>query len=363
MNLYQKHRPRSLDNIKGHNKIIKELKKRSKEDNFPQVIHLTGGTGTGKTTIARIIAKNILCLEKDDKGNSCEKCSSCVAINSEHILDIYYEFNGSNIGIDEMRDIDNLAQRRSLSKVRRKVIVIDELQELSSNKKAQKNILKVLEQPLKGTYFILGSMDKKKVDKAILNRAVSYNLKSISVEDISICLKEIAEVENINIVEDKEKIDALITVAENSEGSMRTAISYLERLINSDVWAQDDIYTELDIMSEKEVEEITKAILSGDLETISKYPIKEDIFNLLRYKIILLYKLKVNIKLNSWEYRQAKNIETDVSIDVLQKIIESLFDIQKFNYITDSYYNYISIQLTYYVKENSGNRKKRRLEE
>ena len=88
MNLAQKLRPMTFDDVVGHEKTIKELKKRCKEQSFPQVIFLIGNTGTGKTTLQRIIAKSMLCLDKTEEGYGCGICKTCEAIDNEKPLEL-----------------------------------------------------------------------------------------------------------------------------------------------------------------------------------------------------------------------------------------------------------------------------------
>ena len=345
MNLYQKYRPKDFDSVIGHDTVIKELKKRAKGDNFPQVIHITGRTGTGKTTLFRIIGKSILCLNKDKDGNSCNSCETCKAIDEEKISEMYHEYNGSNVGIDEMRTIEDLARMKVLSKSQKRVIVIDELQELSANKKAQKNILKVLERPLKSTYFILGSMDKTKVDKAINDRAVTYILKPLKFEHIAVRLKQIAEAEGVKVDVDKDKIETLLTLAENAKGSMRAGIAYLERAIFSDIWTTDKILEELGILSKEEINSIIEGMLSGDVEKALSHELNEEIIQLVRWKLFIMYKGLCGIKILNWEKGELSGI-SKYSIDKVKKALEAFLDLQRYPYMNNVLINYIVLSIT-----------------
>jgi len=341
-NLYSKYRPLVFSEVFGQEKIVKELEQRCKENTIPFASLMDGFTGSGKTTLAKIVAKNLLCQHKDKLGNSCNKCEHCVGVISEQPTNYYYEYNASNIGIEEMRDIDNLAGMYGLSTAKAKVIVIDELQELSNNQKAMKNILKVLERPMEDVYFILLTMDSSKVPTAIKNRTVQYKLKPHNFEDISKYLYSICQKENIEI-DTSEKADTLIAIAQNSYGSMRTAVSYLERCIYSEIWNKDTLIEELNLISNENLIDVINKILTGDITAVNT-KIDKELLDRIKYILNIVYKHKSGLNLNTYEIGYAKGIKS-CSIEVIENTIATYQDLIKFPYVNNEIIEFTTISL------------------
>jgi DNA polymerase-3 subunit gamma/tau len=347
MNLYNKYRPLSLLQVKGHDKILKDLIKRSKNNDFPQAMLFSGNTGTGKTTLHRIIAKNYLCQNKDKDGNSCNKCDQCISIDQEKQSMSYYEFNCSNIGVEEMRNIEELANTKVLSITKGKVIVLDELQELGKNSKAQKNILKILEKPLKNTLFILGTMDDSKIDKAVKNRCILYRLQDLDYKTILDYLGYVCDEEKI-VLDSLDKANVLVAIANSSKGSMRTAIAILERVIYSEYWTVEEVQKELGIVTNDKMIQIVNGILSGDV-TVFKNEINTDILERINYILNLYYKVLLGVEIEIWKKKELDGI-IKVDIAILENIIKGLNELLKFTY--NPYY------LIEFVLLNSMNKKK-----
>ncbi len=348
-NLFSKYRPHLINEVFGHEKIVKELKKRFKESSIPHAILLSGFTGTGKTTLIRIIAKSILCQNKDAEGNSCNKCEMCQTIDKEKLSNIYFELNASNIGIDDMREIDESAGKRVLGKYTTKIFVIDEMQELSSkNKAAEKNILKILEKPSDNVYFILGTMDASKVSTAIKNRCVHYKLSSLSFQDITKYLEYICKSENIKI-DTTDKAQTLITIAQNSSGSMRTSVSYLERVIYSDIWNANELLKELDIISDTNAIIIINHILNGDIRAF-EYEINEEVLKKIKYLLMLYYKKINGVTLNGWQQGQIREIVCKDKND-LEILFEIINQLSTYPYVYTDLIEYHFLQVVNKIKE------------
>jgi len=346
MNLTIKYRPKKLDEVKGHKKVIKELSKRSKEDNFPQVMMFAGKTGLGKSTLQRIIAKNILCMNKDEIGNCCNQCEVCKTIDYEKLSNYCFEYNASNLGIDDMRLIEEKTMIKNLGKVQRKVFVIDELQELASNKKAQKNILKMLERQYKNVYFILGTMDITKVDKAIRDRSVIYLLHDIETDDIIQELIYICDQEKYEIKEENQA-EMITTIAHSSNGIMRAAISYLERIIYSELKDTDDVEKEIGIITEEKLAKIINGLLAGDISILNTR-IREEIYERLTDKLNVYYKYISGLKINDNILKYLYKFDTDI----VAYTIRRLNDLMNFRYLTTNLIEFIIVDIINYIKEN-----------
>ena len=360
MNFSITYRPLTFNDVVGHEKVIREFLKRAKDRNFPNVILLSGKTGTGKTTIARIIGKTLVCLNYDENGLPCNKCELCIAIQNELMNNYYFEYNGSNIGIDEMRLIESLALSKPLTQAKAKVIVIDELQELSSNKKAQKNILKILERPLKNTYFILTTMDETKVDKAILNRAVKYRLNNLSEKEIGSYLLKICQQEGIDL-SDKNKINTIVSIVQNCDGSVRTAVSILERVIFSEIWNIEDLQKELGIVTQDKIIQIINKLLLGDISVLEN-EINSDVIEKINFNLLLYYKVLSGLEIEPWKINSISGIG-NFNIEKVKYAITKLLDLLNYNYVNQYLIDFMLVDIVNYCKNiNDEPVKRRRLQ-
>ena len=349
--LYNKYRPCSLSEVVGHTSIIKDLMKRSKEGTIPRVMLLAGNTGIGKTTIQRIIAKNILCNDKDEKGNACNVCNICKTVTDEKISNYYFEYNCSNVNIDVSREIAENADIKTFSNAKAKVFILDELQELKKAQAALNNLLKPIEKDYKNVYFILGTMaDTKDIPKAIVNRCTTYKLKPITMEDISKNLYTICNKENIK-VDTEEKVNVLLTIAENSYGSMRQAISYLERVIYSELWTVKEVIQELEIISNSDLIKSINNLFKGKPEAFNiQYSV--DLKDKLRYMLGTMYKSLSGIEVPVWQVQQLQGIDKTITVDKVEYALNKLFELNKYPYVNQEIIDYIMVDIFNYNKSN-----------
>lgn len=344
-NLYQAYRPNTFDKIVGQESILKDLRKRSENNSFAQSMLFEGITGVGKTSLQKIIAKQILCKNKDEKGNSCEVCEFCQTVNEEKISNYYFEKNASNLGIDEVRQLEEIATKKTLSNAQAKVIIIDEFQEIS-NQRAQKNILKLLEMPLKNVYFLIGAMNGEKIDRAIKARCIMYKLQPLQVPEIVKYLMFICKEENV-ILDTIEKKQVLIAIADNCGGSLRKAISDLERIIYSEIWNTQDLITELSIISNENLNEIVNQLLQGDINLLNNR-VTDDILKRIKFILNILYKTENKLELNQWQKQQIVGIKKTSSA-VLEHTISALNELIKFPYLPSDIIEFTLINV---IKEN-----------
>ncbi|MBQ1604399.1 MAG: DNA polymerase III subunit gamma/tau, partial [Lachnospiraceae bacterium] len=222
MALYRKFRPQNFDDVKGQDHIVTALQNQIKADRLGHAYLVTGTRGTGKTTVAKILAKAVNC-ENPVNGSPCNCCPSCQRINEGTSMNVFEIDAASNNGVQNIRDIiDEVAY--APTEGRYKVYIIDEVHMLSTG--AFNAMLKTLEEPPEYVIFILATTEVHKIPITILSRCQRYDFRRISIDTIADRLKELMDKENVP-VEDK----ALRYVAKAGDGSMRDSLSLLDQCI------------------------------------------------------------------------------------------------------------------------------------
>jgi DNA polymerase-3 subunit gamma/tau len=223
--LARKYRSANFDELVGQEHIATTLKRAIESGRIAHAYLFCGTRGTGKTSTARILAKALNCRSTDaPTAEPCGKCDSCLSIARGDDLDVIEIDAASNTGVDNVREIIENAQYRP-SRSRFKVYIIDEVHMLS--KSAFNALLKTLEEPPSHVKFILATTEPEKVLPTILSRCQRYDFRSISSREIAAHLREICKKEKISAEE-----DALALVAKAGAGSMRDALSLLDRLLS-----------------------------------------------------------------------------------------------------------------------------------
>lgn len=216
--LYRKYRPKNFDQVIGQESIVKTLKNAIINNQLNHAYLFTGPRGTGKTSIAKILARTINC-ENSINAIPCEKCVFCTEKDNQ-VSDIIEIDAASNNGVDEIRELKSKINIvPTLGKY--KIYIIDEVHMLTIG--AFNALLKTLEEPPQHVIFILATTEPQKIPVTILSRCQRFDFKKISVSKIEQHLKKIVDMENIN-VED----GVLSELALLSEGCMRDALSLLE---------------------------------------------------------------------------------------------------------------------------------------
>ena len=221
--LYRKYRPSSFSEVSGENEIVKSLKLSLKNKSMAHAYLFSGPRGVGKTTIARLIAKGVNCLNLKETGEPCNECKNCKAINEGRFSDLIEIDAASNRSIDEIRSLKEKINYQPVEGLK-KVYIIDEAHMLT--KEAFNALLKTLEEPPAHVIFILATTELEKILPTIISRCQRYDFKPLDLEEMKSGLEHILKEENLSMTDDVYPV-----IYENSSGSMRDSISILERLI------------------------------------------------------------------------------------------------------------------------------------
>lgn len=222
MALYRKFRPTEFSDVKGQDHIVTTLRNQIKAERIGHAYLFCGTRGTGKTTIAKILAKAVNCEHPVD-GNPCNECEMCKAINRQTSMNVIEIDAASNNGVDNIREIVEEVQY-SPTHGKYKVYIIDEVHMLSTG--AFNALLKTLEEPPSYVIFILATTEAHKIPITILSRCQRYDFKRITIDVIANRLRELTDKEGI---EAEEK--AIRYVAKAADGSLRDGLSLLDQCI------------------------------------------------------------------------------------------------------------------------------------
>lgn len=218
--LYRKYRPQTLDDVVGQLAVTQTLKSQLQSGKLSHAYLFTGSRGTGKTSSAKILAKAVNCENSHD-GNPCNRCRSCLAIDSGSCMDVLEIDAASNNGVENVRDLRDDAIY-SPSEVKMRVYIIDEVHMLSIS--AFNALLKIIEEPPEHLLFILATTELHKVPATILSRCQRFSFRRIGQDDIAARLQFVAYQEEIDLHEDAAKI-----LARLADGGMRDALSLLDQ--------------------------------------------------------------------------------------------------------------------------------------
>ena len=260
--LYKKYRPRLFDNIVGQEKVVEVLKNQIKNDRTGHAYLFTGVRGTGKTSIAKIMAQAVNCPNLKD-GNPCNECKICKSILEGNNTDIIEMDAASNNGVDDISSIkDEISFLPTSSKYR--VYIIDEVHMLSMG--AFNALLKTLEEPPSHVKFILATTEPQKLPATIISRCQRFEFIKIDEEKIYGLLKKIAVEMNIKIEDNALKLISIL-----ARGSARDGISILESISNlSGEIKVKDVRNIIGMPETKIIINVFKNILLSDSKTLIK---------------------------------------------------------------------------------------------
>ncbi len=322
-----KYRPQTFDDLIGQEVVAETITNSIKADKIPNAYLFTGIRGIGKTTTARIVAKALNCLNGIENLCKEDLCDSCKSIADSSHIDVLEMDAASKTGVDDVRDLIEFS-RYGPSSAKYKIFIIDEVHMLS--KQAFNALLKTLEEPPEYLKFIFATTEIKKIPITVVSRCQRFDLSRIKSSELFEFIKDIKEKEN-----GKASDEALKLIVKISEGSVRDALSLLDRALLS-----LDEKTELDLnaaqkifgyFDKSQLIDLFELILRGEEEKVINIYRKiydqgiepkvfiNDFLEILYYfkNINSLSLESTNFSLNDEEFSKIKDISNQVDSEVL----------------------------------------------
>jgi DNA polymerase-3 subunit gamma/tau len=259
--LARKYRPQTFEEVIGQDHITRTLANAISSDRVAHAILFSGPRGTGKTTVARILAKTMNC-KKGPAPIPCNECRSCNDITSGRAVDVFEIDGASNNSVDQIRELrENVRYMPAHSLY--KIYIIDEVHMLTTS--AFNALLKTLEEPPSHVMFIFATTEPNKIPITILSRCQKHDFRRISLESISKHMSLLCSKEGVDIED-----ESLELIAREADGSMRDALSLLDQVMAclEGTITNDRIVDILGVINRKNLFAISSAIISGNIPAI-----------------------------------------------------------------------------------------------
>lgn len=258
--LYRKWRSRSFDDLVGQPHVVRTLRNGVRQGRLAHAYLFTGPRGTGKTSMARILAKAVNC-QNPDKGNPCNECEMCRDANEGRAMDVIEIDAASNTSVENVRDLrERVAYAAGEGKY--KVYIVDEVHRLSGA--AFDAFLKTLEEPPPHVIFVFASTEPHKVPATITSRCQRFDFRRIPADEAFARVRYVADQENLSVTD-----AALRLIVQNGNGSLRDDLGLLDQVAaytSSDI-TDSEVRTTLGLADPLLVARLTDAILESAVGT------------------------------------------------------------------------------------------------
>lgn len=352
-------RPTVLDDLFGCENIKSYFYNRVKEGkDYPTAVLLSGQFGSGKTTSAKIIAKMMTCKNPKANGDPCNECLDCKAVDSESWSRDVMMIDGGQSGKADLTDRIEEFTLTPPIRGKRKVVIIEEIQELSTA--AKNSLLKALETPREKIHFVFLTMDNPTAS-GFVSRCVPLKFKFIPVTDLMKYLAFILKEENLwESLPLEFKTEGLLIIAQNAQGSIRLALQLLETVLDMKAYTKAEISEKTGMYSELEFMGILRGVLSGEnsermFDALLNPADYQATFNLL-FKVVsdaVAFRTFGHVPGDSDSFRrQAAEISSNPNFDLVK---DTLVDLQmrSTNYLKKAVYMCVMADLVMKCRANS----------
>ncbi len=343
---YTKYRPQKFSEISKPNDVAKALSTQIKNGNLAHAYLFVGSRGTGKTTMARLLAKAVNCQHLEDDGDPCGKCDFCLAIQGGSFLDLIEIDAASNRGIDDIRE---LKERIKLvpGVGKKKVYIIDEVHMLTPE--AFNALLKTLEEPPAHATFILCTTEFHKVPETIRSRCQVFKFKRATLDQLTEKLKKIADKEKAKIDEQDLK-----KIASAAQGGFRDAETLLQQVIEGDISVEALVnlgtrkaYVDfVEILSERDAKSALHAVNKLVQDGVDLYVWLGELLKFLR-DIIYIKIGTYNEEMSGLEtesvLKEMQSLSNKLTVEMISKLVNSMLEVQ--NKVKDTFITQLPLEL------------------